>query len=202
MKCHVSYRRLVAMLLLAWMTCSSNLPATTVIPPDFSTLVDRAELIVTGKVLSSRAEWANQGGARCIVTTVAFEVESTHKGQALARVELRFLGGTVGGTTMEVQGVPKFNVGERSILFVENNGRQFCPLVGVYHGKLLVARDAGTGREILLPHHGRPLTDVKEIGAADSPAAIRAAGKPDRGPLSVAEFVGEIQNELARRRSR
>src|SRR5256885_6721644 len=45
-----------------------------------------------------------------------------------ASVTLRMLGGTVGAETMEVADAPKFKVGERDILFVENNGTQFITL--------------------------------------------------------------------------
>jgi hypothetical protein len=56
------------------------------------------------------------------------------------------LGGTVGGETMEVADAPKFKVGDRDILFVENNGTQFVPLVGIMHGRFHVKKDT-TGQD-------------------------------------------------------
>jgi hypothetical protein len=172
--------------------------AVTVTPVDFDRLVAQAEFILTGKVLSTRCEWTGRGNERCIVTLVGFEVEAAHKGTPPARLELRFLGGTVGGTTLEVHGVPRFTTGERAILFVERNGEQFCPLVGIHHGTLGIQRDAATGQEILLRYNRSPLTDVREIGVEDAPAARASiAGKPDARPLSVAEFVEQIRRKLA-----
>jgi hypothetical protein len=81
---------------------------------------------------------------------------------------------------------------------VERNGEQFCPLVGIYHGKLGIVRDPATGQEILLRYNRRPLTDVREIGLEDATAMrAAAAGMPGARPLSVAEFVERIGRELA-----
>ena len=183
-----------AVLLLCWFAPAL---AVTVAPVDFSGLVAKAELIFTGKVVSTRSEWNGQGNERCIVTFVTFDVQGAHKGTPPSRLELRFLGGAMGDTSLEVAGMPKFQAGERSILFVEKDRTLFCPLVGVYHGKLTIEQDPATGQDILLGHNRRPLTDVREMGADEEPA-IRAAGTPGPvgRPLTVAEFGGHIQREL------
>jgi len=41
---------------------------------------------------------------------------------------------------MEVTDAPKCKVGDRDILFVENNGTQFVPLVGIMHGRFRVKK--------------------------------------------------------------
>lgn len=190
-------------LFLCWLTCLAHAPATTVSPPDFGHLVARAETIFTGKALSSRSEWMGQGNQRCIVTFVTFEVQAVHKGNATARLELRFLGGTIGDTALEVYGVPRFTIGERVILFVEKNGEQFCPLVGICHGRLAIERDPATGQDILLRHNRRPLVNVREIGSGEELEAKAATAQPTAGrPLTIAEFIGQIQQELARTQAR
>jgi hypothetical protein len=173
--------------------------ATTVAPTTFSEIVAQAEMIVTGRVLARRCEWKGLGSERRIVTVVTMEVQAAHKGTPPARMELIFLGGTVGDTTLEVAGVPQFQVGERSILFVEKNGRKFCPLAGIYHGKLTIERDARTGREILVRHNRRPLTDVREVGS-DEGLVARAAAEPQnaRQPLTVDEFASQIRQQLTK----
>ena len=60
-----------AVLLLCWFAPAL---AVTVAPVDFSGLVAKAELIFTGKVVSTRSEWNGQGNERCIVTFVTFDV--------------------------------------------------------------------------------------------------------------------------------
>src|SRR5262245_43860235 len=115
--------------------------ATTVVPPTFDELADRADLVFVGKVVGSQAVWGGAGTNQAIFTLVEFHTEEILKGTAAESVSLRFLGGTVGGVTLEVVAVPKFNAGDRVVLFVEANGVQFCPLVGVYHGKFGVRKD-------------------------------------------------------------
>ena len=128
-------RILVAVCATKWLFLTSA-NATTVIPPTFEEMTDRADLVFAGKVLSSRSEWRSVGTKRVIFTLVEYETQDVLKGHGIKSVTLQFLGGTVGEVTMEVSGVTKFTVGERVILFVEKNGIQFCSLVGVFTGNL------------------------------------------------------------------
>ena len=56
---------------------------------------------------------------------------------------------------MEVTDAPKFKVGDRDILFVENNGTQFVPLVGIMHGRFRVKKDEA-GRDAAFTNEGSP----------------------------------------------
>ena len=158
--------------------------ATTVLSPKFDTMVRRAELIFTGRTTAQRSEWRNIDGQRSIVTIVTFEVLGLHKGSAGRTVELQFLGGKVGDAELRVDLMPKFNVGERAVLFVENNGVQASPLVGFCHGKLNVQSD-----DSIATYDGTPLNDVNEIG--------KPHGKHDgvRG-MSRKELVSKISAAL------
>jgi hypothetical protein len=190
-------RHRLTILIAALMIVMVGARATTVAPTTFSEIVSRAEVIISGEVMSRHCEWIGTGSERCIVTMVTVQVQGVYKGTPPVQLELQFLGGTVGDTTLEVPGVPQFKIGERSILFVEKNRKAFCPLAGVYHGKLTIERDPQTGREVLVRHNRRVLTDVREIGVEDVPAApaARALG-PMRQPLGTDEFVRQIQQEL------
>lgn len=139
---------------------------TTVIPPTFEEMVDRADLVFEGRVVNVRSEWSYVQIQPTIYTWVEFEVQEVLKGSAKSVTTLQFLGGTVGDVTLEVAGVPKFSRGERVLLFVEGNGVQFCPIVGVFHGNFGIRRDGKTGREVVAMHNGKPLRDVSEIGSA------------------------------------
>jgi len=177
--------------------------ATTVIPPTFEEMTDRAELIFVGKVVSSRAEWRTAGTNRVIFTLVEFERQEILKGEAGGSVTLQFLGGTVGDVTLEVDGIPKFNPGDRELLFVERNGVQFCPLVGVFHGKFGVRKDPKSGRDTLVMHHGRSLREVAEIGdgvgAEFGPERARLSISANAEPLSLDEFKSKIRDRVANR---
>ena len=101
------------------------------------------------------------------------------------------LGGTVGDETMEVTDTPKFKVGDRDILFVENNGRQFVPLVGIMYGRYRVQKDEQTGADVVLNNVGKPVGDLAQLGKKElhAPAASTA-------PLDVATFKSAIRAKL------
>jgi hypothetical protein len=168
----------------------SGARGTTVVPPTFDELVSQAEVIFQGAVTDVRSEWAGAGAQRHIVTYVTFRVEERFKGSAGATYSIRLLGGTVDGETMEVTDTPKFIVGDRDILFVENNGRQFVPLVGISHGRFRVDRDQATGRDVVMTDDRKPLSDVSQLGRSERAAT---AGRP----LSIDEFKGAIRIKLA-----
>jgi hypothetical protein len=166
--------------------------ATSVLSPNFDALVDRADLIFTGQMVSQRSEWRSSNGQKSIVTLVSFAVEEVHKGKANSAVVLQFLGGSIGEVSLEVAEVPKFRPGERVVLFVEGNGLNASPLVGFYHGKFSLQRD-NSGTETVLQHNGEPLGAIAEIGRAKRVGVDAASGHP----LSRAEFVSHIQRRVA-----
>ena len=159
--------------------------ATTVIPPSFDELVSRAEMIFQGSVTDVRSEWTGEGAQRHIMSYVTLKVEDAIKGNPGSTVTLRMLGGTVGGETMEVTDAPKFRVGDRDILFVENNGTQFVPLVGIMHGRFRMKKDAA-GQDAVFTNAGSPLSDVSKLGKNEEAASTGRA-------ISKQEFRQAIQ---------
>lgn len=180
----------------------TNARATTVIPPTFEEIADRAELVFVGKTVASRSEWRTVGSDRVIFTLVEFEVQEVLKGNAGKSVTLQFLGGTVGDVTLEVASVPRFEAGDRVILFVEKNGVQFCPLVGVFHGKFGLRKDEKTGRDIMLMHDGKSLRDVGEIGAGEGaefgPIRPKFSIATERGPMLADDFKTKVREQVSR----
>lgn len=194
--------RAVAVCAVAWLSLTGA-KATTVIPPTFEEMTDRADLVFVGKAVASRAEWRTVGTNRVIFTLADFEAVEVLKGNAEKLVTLQFLGGTVGEVTLEVSGVPKFNAGDRVLLFVEGNGVQFCPLVGVFHGKFGVRKDPTTGRDIVVMHDGKPLRDVGEIGSGEGaefgPKRAMLSIPVGRAPMSVEDFKERIRSHAAKK---
>ena len=195
-----------------WAMCVSGLlvltraNATTVVPPTFEEMTDSADLVFVGKVVGSQAEWRVAGTNQAIFTLVDFHTEEILKGTAAASVRLRFLGGTVGGVTLEVVAVPQFEAGDRVLLFVEGNGVQFCPLVGVYHGKFGVRKDNKSSRDIVFMHDGKPLRDVAEIGAGEGAQFGLKRAKlsipAEREPMALDDFKARIRSQLAKKEVR
>jgi hypothetical protein len=168
----------------------TSVHATTVIPPTFDQLVNDAELIFEGTVTEARSEWTGQGGQREIMTYVTFAIEDAIKGAPGKSYTIRMLGGTMDGETREVADAPRFKAGDRDIIFVEHNGTQFVPLVGIMHGRFHVQTDA-KGQEVVAKDNGALLADVAKLGN-DEKAAVT-------GPaLLAADFKSAIRQKLPR----
>ena len=176
-------------LLATFFVAASSLDATTVIPPNFDELVSRAEVIFQGSVTDVRSQWIGEGAQRRIVTYVTFKVDDAIKGSPGANYTMRMLGGTVDGQTMEVSDAPKFKKGDRDFVFVENNGKQFIPLVGIMHGRFRVEREQD-GREIVATNSGKRLSDVARLGKEDN---VVTSEKP---ALSPSQFKAAIQGSM------
>jgi hypothetical protein len=116
-------------------------------------------------------------------------VDDAIKGSPGATYTMRMLGGTVDGQTMEVSDSPKFKKGDRDFLFVEHNGQQFIPLVGIMHGRFHVEREQN-GREIVAVNSGEPLSDVASLGKEEHGVSSEKAA------LSPSQFKAAIQGRI------
>lgn len=163
--------------------------ATTVIPPTFDQLVSQAEVIFQGTVTGLRPQWMGEGAERHIVTFVTFSIDDPIKGALSGSYTIRMFGGTLDGQTIEVTDTPRFKIGDRDILFVEHNGTQFIPLVGIMHGRFRIQKEA-EGRESVTKDNGAPLSDPAKLGMDEKAAATGQA-------LSAVEFKAAIRQKLA-----
>ena len=175
--------------LAAFFVASSSVYATTVIPPSFDELVSRAEVIFQGSVTDVRSQWVGEGAQRRIVTYVTLKVDDAIKGSPGATYTMRMLGGTVDGQTMEVSDSPKFKKGDRDFLFVEHNGQQFIPLVGIMHGRFHVEREQN-GHEFVAINDGEPLSNVATLGKEEHGVSS------EKSALSPAQFKAAIQGRI------
>ncbi len=164
--------------------------ATTVIPPTFDELVTKAEMIFEGTVTGTRSEWTGEGSNRHIVTFVTFKIEDSIKGGGTSEYTIRMFGGTVDGQTMEVTDAPRFKIGDRDILFVEHNGTQFIPLVGIMHGRFHVQPADSGAVEKIAKDNGAAVADVAKLGQ-DEVAAVTGRA------MSKTEFKAAIRQKIA-----
>ena len=192
-----SFVLILALLLLLGGTDAAR--ALTTIPRDFDELVARADTVFKGTVSAQTSQWVGQNENRHIVTFVTFQVEETYKGTPAGTQTLRFLGGTVGNDAMEVPDLPKFTVGQKAVLFVVNNGKQFCPLVGITQGRFRVVTEAATGRERVFTEDGSPVVNTAEIGKVDAAAAPRLKRDAGTGaaPITADDFRSQILGKVA-----
>lgn len=188
----------VALALLA-----PTLRATTVIPPSFPELVEKAEAIYRGRVTAVEARYVDRpDGSRVIKTFVTVAIDKVLKGTAQSTITLEFLGGRIGDDSLLITGMPKFTVGAEEFVFVQRNGVQFCPLVAVMHGRYRVLHDAAQGRDYVARDNRLPLTDLAEVGLpmTELPAQIRAATAASSAAraLTPAAFEAGIASEVQR----
>jgi hypothetical protein len=167
--------------------------ATTVMAPNFDSLVSQADYVVRAVVKSVTAEWRIDGANRHIITKVELTVNEVIKGTPPSPLVLTMLGGRIGQDEMRVEGAPKFNVGDENILFVHGNGQQFIPLVALRYGQYQVARDPASAEAFVLRSNGSPLYDVSDVASPMSPAKAAAAARP----LTVTEFATKIRASVA-----
>ena len=190
MNTHPIMKLLRSLLFLSLISLALPARATTVIPPTFDELVTQAETIFEGTVTGTRSEWTGEGANRHIVTYVTFKVHDAIKGTTGAEYTIRMFGGTVGDQTIEVTDAPKFKIGDRDILFVEHNGSQFIPLVGIMHGRFHVQTDANGTNEKITKDSGAALAHVEKLGQDEVAAANGNA-------MSKADFKAAIRQKLA-----
>jgi hypothetical protein len=175
---------------LACLAALDRSQATTVIPPTFDELVAQADVIFQGVATGVQSQWVGEGAQRHIVTYVTFKVEESLKGNAGQNYTMRMLGGTVDGETMAVSDAPKFKVGDKDILFVQNNGTQFIPLVGIMHGRFHVKHDQ-SGQEIVTDNEEEPVTNVAHLGRREE--ATSFATEPN---LSAVDFKAAVKSKV------
>lgn len=180
--------------------------ATTVLPPDFASLVATATRVVQATVVGSESAWMDQAGFRVIKTWVTFNVtDDLTGGGNTGSLRLEFLGGRVGDDEMRVEGSPLFKPGEEVVLFVARNGVDACPLVCWGHGVYDIRTDPTTSEKRVYRVNGMPLASTSDVelslaaGAAAHPAI--AAASISRTALSLNEFKAAVRNELKRSRN-
>lgn len=116
-------------------------------------------------------------------TYVTFQIERLHLGSVDTgnTVTLRFLGGFAeDGSYLDISGIPTFEMGDREILFVRQNGRKACPLVGWEQGRFRVVRGQ------VFHSQGEELYMGRDGSLHFGPAGLELSGARAR-PLSTTE---------------
>lgn len=172
--------------------------ATTVVAPDFNTLVRDSDYVVRAVVKSiTTIEKAKPGKRPLPYSLVELEVKEVIIGEPPSPLVLEVLGGRIGARAMFIDGAPRFQEGQESIFFVQGNHTQIFPLTRMMHGLYPIVRDKETGREYVTRSNGEPMTTVAEVSepmhaadhheGADKQRAITRA-------LSAADFATQIRN--------
>ncbi len=103
----------LAAALLAGVTLAG---ASTFLKVDIPTLKRMSESVVHAKVVGVRSAWNDEGSA--IFTYVTLEVRGRLHGTAQDQLVVRVPGGTVGNFTSEMEGAPRFQLGDQVVAFI------------------------------------------------------------------------------------
>ena len=167
------WRRLLPAVVAALVLGSGALRATTVEPMTFSEVVDGAEIVAVGAVTAITETW--DAAREMPLTEVTFSVLEALKGEVGAELTLQFLGGPApDGSTLVVEGMPEFAVGDRAVVFSTGNGVLACPLVGWWQGLDRLFYDAGQDGFTVADHAGRAVISIAG-GAGRMVASVSAA---------------------------
>ena len=201
MRCHA----LAAALLSLFSLCFQTVPAAALSVKAVSVedLLARSALIVEGRVIQSNARKVK--GTRFIQTCALVEISDVIKGAPAAdQVELCFLGGQLGQTSMQVPGMLYPALGETGIYFVEAPGQPMIhPLYGAAQGHFRIQPGPAGKRMLVRTADGRAVAQV--AGSSGRPAAglsdgvargIGIAAKSQEG-LSPADFKAALRHILA-----
>lgn len=178
------------------------LAALTVEPTDFDALLSQAQQVYQAQVVSVTCNWSGEGANRHIATFVRVRVLESYRGAVQGEQTLEFFGGKMGEKSQRIVGMPEFQAGDVEILFVRDNHTALCPLVGIYHGRLRVVRNAADGKEQIYRHDGTPLTDVSLIGRQLGEQAQLSAVYPSgatKQAMTTKEFVSQLNAGMKRR---
>jgi hypothetical protein len=123
--------------------CLAGTPAwaTVLVPTDLAELAREARVIARGEVVAVDARWTDD--RRTIETLVTLETETYLKGQLGRVLQFRVPGGALGRVRNIVIGAPRFEVGQRLVVFLGANGPRVPYILGLNQGvyRLGVAAD-------------------------------------------------------------
>lgn len=175
----------------------SMLAATTVIAPTFEQLVSKAEVVFAGEVIDTKSRPVTDRHGTTIVTDVYFRVERVLKGQVGPMLILEFLGGTVGDRTFRIDGIPKFVVGDRDVLFATPSQRLASPLVAMMYGRVRIETEPSTKQQSVHKFDGTPLREASAVTFRDPlPVLTRIPS------MSLAAFEDAVLTEVSRQNGR
>lgn len=175
---------------LAVLAAATPARGSVLIGLDLDELTAQADRIVLGRVV-----WAepirHQNGH--IHTRFRVQVERDLRGSGDQEIIVQTLGGRIGELAMRVEGAPSLQVGDRAVVFVEDDGHAVFRPVGMAQGVMHVHRESG--REMVAPDSRGMLLLRRDA----SGRLVRTAGPlPRKEQLDT--FLSRVRDIVARER--
>ena len=170
-------RNLTKIVVLA-LLCGAPLAASSVREISFDTLSRAAKRVIGGEIVRVASEYGDNG---FIYTDVTMLVRDAAPRSLEGRpYTFRTIGGEVDGKRLSIQGMPRFEVGQRVALFLHDTPETALgPTVGLWQGVFFVERDGSTGQPVMLDSGRRPvlgLEGAKLMRGPKMPQTGRGAG--------------------------
>jgi hypothetical protein len=121
--------------------------ATTLMRMSLAQMARTATVIVRARCVSNAALW-DEGE---VWTRTTFDVEESWSGApGSPRIAVRLLGGSLGSITSRVSGIPRFQPGEDTVLFLEPSRNGDLSIVSWQQGTFRIRQNAAIGEEIVV----------------------------------------------------
>ncbi|MEO1432028.1 MAG: hypothetical protein AAFV71_23785 [Cyanobacteria bacterium J06633_8] len=148
-----------------------------------------SDAVVYGVVSNVQYQMSERGNSKESLpyTFVTYKIRKVISGEKIDQeVTLRFIGGPDGlGNFLEVRGVPAFQVGQKDILFIQNNGKDDCPLVNCGVSRFQIYENR------VYNSHGIPVVGIKK-------GVVQAKGLPQRALMKISYPAPSFDDLLKR----
>lgn len=163
---------------------------------DLDQLVQRAELVVSGRVLAARAVESPEGR---IDTEYELTIDRTFWGEDLGQRTLRMPGGVLpSGRGLMLPGMATLAPGEEVLLLLTDEGKDGLRVpIGLAQGKFRLATTEAGVRVAVRSQAGLEL--LREDPAPGAPAVQPA---PETEVIEYAELAARLETAVARKRAR
>ncbi len=166
--------------MLAAFTAAAH--ATVLVPGTLSDLVRDARVIVRGRVLDVRPQWAD--GRRRVESVITVEANTYLKGDFGRVVVFKSPGGELGRYRSVMIGAPSFREGEEVVLFLDAVGPSLPHIVGFSQGVLRIVRE---------PETGRPMVVGAPVDNPGSTPVTLVRGDPSRQMEAFDHFAARVR---------
>ena len=159
--------------------------ATTLARLSLDQLAVSADAVARVRCTSAESHWENGS----IWTVTRFDVVETMKGNLPAQVTVRLPGGRVGHLIVTVDGTPKFDAGDESVVFLERSLTGGFSVAGWVEGTFRIALDPRTRRETVTQ-------DSSAFAVFD--AATRSFSAEGIRRMPIEQFRARVAEAIAR----
>lgn len=156
-------RLIVSCVALLLFLPAGSLPATILLKLSVEKMTVESDAIIMGEVTEVKSQWNAQQTTLYTYTTI--KVSRCIDGSCTDKMHLKHRGGSAGGKTLHIPGMPQFTCGQKVLLFLRKDpeGQQgFYAVFGMCQGMFVISKDKKSGKVYAVQQHG---ASIAQIGA-------------------------------------